>query len=72
MKPVVKWIGPLAAVMPMVAIVLATFALAWWTNDMIAVVTTSIFDAATHAATGEISLLANGCVAPDGLVLRTD
>jgi hypothetical protein len=68
MKPIVRWIVPAAAVMPTIAVVFATFALAWWTNDMVAIVTTTIFDAATyaasHAATGEKSHLVNGCDAP--------
>jgi hypothetical protein len=64
MKPSMRWIVPVAVVMPTIAVVFATFALAWWTNDMVAMVTATIFDAATyaasHAAPGEKSHLANG------------
>lgn len=64
MNPIVRWMVAVAAAMPTVAIVFATFALTWWTNDMFATVTTMIFDAASYAAsyaaTDEKPLLPNG------------
>ena len=61
MKTLKRWIVPMAAVAPMIAVAFATMALAWWANDTVTTATATVFDAVTHEARAVQPKPAQGC-----------
>ena len=61
MKAMKRWIVPMAAVAPMIAVAFATMALAWWANDTVTTATATVFDSVTHEARAVQPKPAQGC-----------